>query len=221
MRSPVVVFVAELVEERLEIGEGARLEGLGAQPFLHRLLEPLGLAAGGRVVWSGVLLDDVAAAEFGFEGVLAALAAVAGQSDGVDHAVVGERGCGVSVQVSGLGEGGQHDRGGDPGMRGDVQGEAGVVVEPGDDLGVRAGSTVGAGEPVVGEVGLPGLVGLLGFEAEVGALGSLGRVRAHLSGADQDPVDRGSGQGDLVVMAQVPVDGVRAGVQAGLGQLLA
>jgi hypothetical protein len=129
-------------------------------------LEPLGLAAGGRVVWPGVLLHDVAAAEFGFEGVLAALSAVAGESDGVDHAVVGECGCGVSVQVSDLGEGDQHDPSGDPGMCGHVQGYPGVVVEPGDDLDVGAGPAVGVGEPVVGEVGLPGLVGLLGLEAE-------------------------------------------------------
>jgi hypothetical protein len=167
-------------------------------------LEPLGLAAGGRVVWPGVLLHDVAAAEFGFEGVLAALSAVAGESDGVDHAVVGECGCGVSVQVSGLGEGDQHDPSGDPGMCGHVQGYPGVVVEPGDDLDVGAGPAVGVGEPVVGEVGLPGLVGLLGLEADVGGLGSLGRVRAHLPGANQDPVDCGPGQRDLVVMLEMP-----------------
>jgi hypothetical protein len=173
------------------------------------------------VVWPGVLLHDVAAAEFGFEGVLAALSAVAGESDGVDHAVVGECGCGVSVQVSGLGEGDQHDPSGDPGMCGHVQGYPGVVVEPGDDLDVGAGPAVGVGEPVVGEVGLPGLVGLLGLVADVGGLGSLGRVRAHLPGANQDPVDCRRGQRDLVVMLEMPVEGVRAGVQAGLGELLA
>ena len=125
---------------------------------------------------------------------------------------------GYAVQVSGLPEGGQHDRAGDPGVGGDVQGVAGVVVEPGDDLHVRAGRAVGAGEPVVGEVGLPGLVGLLGLEPDVGGLGSLGRVGGHRAGADQDPVDRGPRQRDLVVVVEVPADGVRAGVQAGLGR---
>jgi hypothetical protein len=102
-----------------------------------------------------------------------------------------------------------------------MQRHPGVVVEPGDDLHVGAGASVGVGESVVGEVGLPGLVGLLGFEADVGGLGSLGGVRAHLSGADQDPIDRGPGQRDLVAMLEVPVDGVRAGIEAGLGELLA
>ena len=50
---------------------------------------------------------------------------------------------GISVLVSGLAEGGQHDRAGDPGVGGDVQGVAGVVVEPGDDLDVGAGSPSG------------------------------------------------------------------------------
>ncbi len=154
--------------------------------------------------------------------VAAALAAVAGEPDGVDHAVVGERGCGVSVQVSGLPEGGQHDRGGDPGSVRTVQGVAGVVVEPGDDLGVRAGGAVGVGEPVVGEVGLPGLVGLLGLEPDVGATSVAwtgrgspcpARTRIRLIVA--------RGHRDLVVMLEVPADGVRAGVQAGVGQLLA
>jgi hypothetical protein len=48
----------------------------------------------------------------------------------------------------------QDDRAGDRGVGGSVQGVAGVVVQPGEDLGVG-----GVGEPVVGEVGLPGLVG--------------------------------------------------------------
>ena len=164
--------------------------------------------------WSGVLLDDVESSELGFEGVLAAAAAVAGQADGVDHAVVGERGCGVSVQVSGLSEGGQHDRCGDPGVCGDVEGVAGVVVEPGDDLGVGAGAAVGSGESVVGEVGLPGLVRHRGLEAQVGGLRSLARIRCDGAGAAQDPVDGGSRHRHVVAMLEVPADGLRAGVQA-------
>jgi len=53
---------------------------------------------------------------------------------------------------------------------GDPQGEPGAVVEPGQDLGVGAGSAVGPGEPVVGEVGLPAFVGHRGFEADAGRL---------------------------------------------------
>ena len=89
---------------------------------------------------------------------LVAAAAAAGEPHGVDHAVVGQRGGGVSVRGCGCGEGGQHDRGGDPRVGADVQGVAGVVIEPGDDLDIGAGAAVGAGEAVVGEVGLPGLV---------------------------------------------------------------
>jgi hypothetical protein len=61
--SPVVVLVGELVEERLELCDRARLGGLGAEPLVHGLLEPLGFSAGGGVCGAGVLLDDVAAAE--------------------------------------------------------------------------------------------------------------------------------------------------------------
>jgi hypothetical protein len=42
-----------------------------------------------------------------------------------------------------------------------------------------------------------------------------------LPGAGQNPVDRGPGQRGVVVVVQVPADGVRAGVQAGLVELFA
>jgi hypothetical protein len=136
-----------------------------------------------------------------------AAAAAAGEAGGVDGAVVGERGRRVSVLVAGLAEGGQHDRAGDPGVRGDVQCQPGVIVEPGEDLGVGAG-----GQPVVGEVRLPGLVRLLGGEAQVGGLGPFGRLGDDRAGAGEDPVDRGPRQRELVPVGQVPADGVRAGV---------
>ncbi len=41
------------------------------------------------------------------------------------------------------------------------------------------------------------------------------------AGLGQVPGHRGPGHGDVVVVGQVPADGVRAGVQAGRGQLLA
>jgi len=145
-----------------------------------------------------------------------AAAAAAGEAGGVDHAVVGERGRWVAVQASGLPEGGQHDGAGDPGVRGDVQRQPGVVVEPGDDLGVGAG-----GQPVVGEVRLPGLVGLFGGEADEGGLGPLRRLGGYRASPGEDPVDGGAGEGELVAVGQVPADGVRAGIKPGIGQLFA
>jgi hypothetical protein len=68
----VVVLVGEAVEEGLEFGDGVWLGGLGAEPFLQGLLEAFGLSAGGRMVGPGVLLDDVQASEFCFEGVASA-----------------------------------------------------------------------------------------------------------------------------------------------------
>ena len=118
-----------------------------------------------------------------------AAAAAAGEADGVDHAVVGQRGGGDAVLGNGFAEGGEHDRGGDPGVGGDVQGVAGAVVEPADDLDVGAGSAVGSGEPVVGEVGLPGLVRHRGFEPDVGGLGSLLRLGDDQPGRGQVAAD--------------------------------
>ena len=60
-------------------------------------------------------------------------------------------------------ERGQDSGASDPGVGGEGENVAGVVIQPGQDLGIRA-----AGERVVGEVGLPALVGLLGGEANVG-----------------------------------------------------
>jgi hypothetical protein len=61
-------------------------------------------------------------------------------------------------------ERGDDDRPGDPGVAGQAKHEPGVIIQPAQDLGVRAGAAVGPGQPVVGEVGLPALVGLLGSE---------------------------------------------------------
>ena len=54
----MVVFVAELVEQDLEIYDGGGLVRLGSQPVLQGLLEALDFAAGGRMVWATVLLND-------------------------------------------------------------------------------------------------------------------------------------------------------------------
>ena len=106
------------------------------------------------------------AAQLGLEAVAAA--AAAGQAGGEHHAVVGQGRRRWPVPVDGGAEGVDDDRAGDPEVGGERQGVAGVVVEPGQDLGCRPG-----GERVVGEVGLPHLVGLLGFEADVGRAGPL------------------------------------------------
>ena len=59
-------------------------------------------------------------------------------------------------------ERGDDDRAGHPRVAGDAEGVAGVVVEPGEDLGVGA-----VGESPVGEIGLPGFVWLFGLEPDV------------------------------------------------------
>jgi hypothetical protein len=61
----VVVDGHELVQELLQLDQVGGLVGLGAQPPLQRLLEPLDLAAGGGLVRAAVLLLDVAAALLG------------------------------------------------------------------------------------------------------------------------------------------------------------
>ncbi len=157
----VVVGVDEPVDESLQLGEGGGLVGLGTQPVLHRLLEAFDLAAGGGVVGGGVLLGDVQAAQLVFQGVAAA--AAAGEASGEDHAVVGEGGGRDTVHGDGAAEGVQDDRAGHALPAGHVQGVAGAVVQPGQGLDVGAGLV---GEPVVGEVGLPGLVGQRGLELD-------------------------------------------------------
>ena len=106
-----------------------------------------------------------------------------------------------------------HDGAGDPGVGGDGQGVAGVVIQPRQDLDVDAG-----GQPVVGEVGLPPLVGLLGGEADVGGSGPLGWCRGDESVAAQGAVDRRSRDPDLVVVFEVPTDRVGAGIETLGGQ---
>ena len=69
-------------------------------------------------------------------------------------------------------ERGQHDRAGDPAVRGAGAGRSREwSSSQADDLGVGA-----AGQPVVGEVGLPALVRLLGGEPQVGRLRPLARL---------------------------------------------
>ena len=143
MWSLVVVDGDEAVEQGLQLGDRGRLVGLGAQPRLEGLLEAFDLAAGGRVVGSGVLLDDAERAQLGLEGVAAA--AAAGEAGGEHHPVVGQVDAGARVPAHGVTERVEHDRAGDPLVGGDRQGVAGVVVEPGEDLDVDAGAERGSG----------------------------------------------------------------------------
>ena len=178
----LVVDLGEGVEQGLQLGEGSGLSGLGAEPLLEGLLEPLDLALGLGMVRLAVLLRDVELAELVLEVVTAGGATE--EPDGEDAAVVGQRGRRQTMCGNGCAEGREHDRAGDRPVRGDRQGVAGAVVQPREDLDVGAfleapdapavGDMAGAvGEAVVGEVGLPGLVRLGGFEPDVGVLRSL------------------------------------------------
>jgi hypothetical protein len=177
-----VADAGEGVQQGLEAGEGVGLVRLGAEPVLHGLLESFSFPLGLGVVGLAVFLGDAEAAQLVLEGVAAALAA--GQAGGEDHAVVGQGRGRDAVRPARCAEGQQDDRPGDPGMGGDGQGVAGVVIEPGEDLGVRA-----AGERVAGEVGLPALVGHVCLEPDAGRLGPFGGVGGDQPGPAQVPAD--------------------------------
>ena len=55
----VVVVVDEGVEQGLQLGDGGRLVGLGAEPFFQGLLEAFDFALGVWMVGLAVLLGDV------------------------------------------------------------------------------------------------------------------------------------------------------------------
>jgi hypothetical protein len=136
------------------------------------------------------------------EGIAAASAA--GEAGGEDHAVVGQGGGRGAVLLAGGAEGEQDGGAGDRGAGGERERVAGVVVEPGQDLGAGP-----AGEGLVGEVGLPALAGQLGGEPDVGRLRPFGRVGGDQSLAGQDSADGRRGDLQLVVLLQVPGDGLR------------
>ena len=211
MGAVAVVGVGEFIEERLEfvevVGGGPR-----GEPFLEGLLETFDFPAGGGVVGCRVLLFGAEVSEAGLEGVAAAFPA--GEAGGVDHGVVGERGPGKAVVSTRLVKGVDNDRAGDTPVDGDGQGAAGAVVEPGDALGLGAVS-----EPPVGEVGLPHLIRQIGLEPDIGGPGPFFGVGLHEAQIDEAAPDRGRRNGDLVVLLEVPANGVRAGVEALGGQL--
>jgi hypothetical protein len=129
---------------------------------------------------------------------------------------VGEGGGRHAVLRAGGAEGCQHVGAGDPDMSGDEQGVAGVVVEPGEDLGIGPAS-----ERVVGEVGLPALVRQLGGEPDAGRLRAFRGIWGDQAVASQVAADGRRGDLRLVMLLQVPGDGLRPGVQSLPGQFLA
>jgi hypothetical protein len=97
----------EGVEEGLKLGQGGRLWALRTKPLLEGLLESLDLAAGGGVVRSAVLLEDPEWCSSVSNALRPRVPRrlPPDRRVGVHHAVVGQRRCRVSVQVSGLPEG--------------------------------------------------------------------------------------------------------------------
>jgi hypothetical protein len=72
-----------------------------------------------------------------------------------------------------------------------------------------------------GDVCLPRLVGKVCLEADVGALGALMRLRGDEPSSLEDAPDRRHRRDRAVAQAEVIVDGVGTGIEAGVGQLLA
>jgi hypothetical protein len=95
----------EGVQQGLGLGKGQGLGWLGAEPVLHRLLEPLDLALGLGVVRLAVFLPDAETAQLVLEAVAAASAA--GQAGGEHHSVSEGRGRNAAAAAGGA-EGVQH-----------------------------------------------------------------------------------------------------------------
>ncbi len=86
VRSTMVVFVDELIEEGLEFFDRC-WRGPGLQPVFHGLLEPFDFPAGGRMAWFGVFLVNAEFEEKPLEPVEAGYAS-ASEPCGVIHAVI-------------------------------------------------------------------------------------------------------------------------------------
>jgi hypothetical protein len=100
------------------------------------------------------------------------------------------------------------DPAGDRLVCGESERVAGVIIEPGEDLGVGP-----VGEWVVHEVRLPTLVRLFGFEPDVGAAGPFLRFGGDEPRARQRARDGRDRHGDAVVVFEMPVDRVGSGVE--------
>lgn len=203
MRAGGVVVLPERIELRLQLEHRCGTRSGGEPPF-QGLVKPLDLALSLRVVGSAILLPDVQGGEDVLEFV--ASAAVAG---GVDAAVVGQGRRGRAVGLDGGEEGVHHVAASDGPVGGAAEQQAGVVIEPVQDLHVRS-----VGQAPVSEVGLPGLVGLRGLEPDVGALWAFAGLGSDQPGGVQDAADRGCRRGGESFLPQMPGDRDRAGIGA-------
>jgi hypothetical protein len=101
-------------------------------------------------------------------------------------------------------------------VRGHRQGVAGVIVDEAQDLGVG-----GISQPPVGEIGLRAFVGQLGGKPDVGGLGAVVGCLGDQSCAGRVAADGGRRHGQLMMMLQVPGDGVGAVVESFAAELCA
>jgi hypothetical protein len=116
----------ERAELGLQLGEGGRLGRLGSQPVLQGLLEALDFALGLGVIRLAVLLRDAEVAQLGFQGVAATPAA--GEPDSKDQPIVRQRRGRRPIGLHRGAERGQDGGAGDPGVGGERERGAGVVI---------------------------------------------------------------------------------------------
>ena len=136
-----------------------------------------------------------------------------GVSGGVVHAVVGQHRRGMTMLTCGFAKR-RHDSAAiHDNERGDIEGVAGVVIEPRQHLHVGV-----VGETDMGHVCLPHLVGEIGLEPDVGRLRSLLRCGLDEPGTVQDPSDRGRRHRHVVASLEVPADRFRARVETLRGE---
>ncbi len=201
-----VVGVDELVELVLQPGEVAGA-GPGVEPLLEGAVPAFDLALRGGVAGPAVLLAHAVLGQDAFE-----RARPLGAHDepaGVDAAVVGERRGGGAVLGAAFEERAGHELAGHRARGARQEHHARMVVEPGDDLRVRA-----VGQRPVREVRLPRLVGQLGLEPDVRAarpFPGLGLDQTHVL---EDAVDRGDGRGAAHPLREHAVDAARPAVPA-------
>ncbi len=166
------VVDGERAGQGLQLGESRGLGLLCRQPSFEGLLEPLDFALGLRLTGLAVLLDHAEAAhlldhaeaaQFVLQGIAAAL--TPGEAGGEHQAVIGQGGGRDAIGCAASAERFQHDRAGDRLVRRDPEGIPGVVIQPGQDLGITS-----VGQRPVREAGLPALVGLAGLEPQAGGL---------------------------------------------------
>jgi hypothetical protein len=208
VRPPLVVGEAEGVELGLKLAQGPCCR-LTREPAFQGLVEALDLALGLGMPGRPVLLPDAEVGEQVLEPV-----ATTGEPGRVDGAVVSERRGRPAVLLASRDERGHHVVAGDPPEGGDGEQEAGVVVEPADDLDLGA-----VGQAPVGEVRLPQLVGCRGLEADPRAPRALARLGRHEPRRVEDAPDGRGGRRLQALALEVPGDRDRARVQAGRDEL--